>query len=287
MGESTMVEPPLTVRVAFAHAALQHVADRHGVDLLHIKGPALDPQIIRPGRTGTDADIVVRPRHLRSFIAALRDAGWVQLEHYRSGSPFEHSAAFRHPEWGLADVHRLIPGYTVPPEQAFDRLWSERAHQTIAGWSCPVPSVPAQVLTLMLHAARSPGSGRADSDVEYSWGQADDELRGHVRSLVTDLGAEVGFSVITGSLEAHRDDPHYLLWKSVSQGGSRVEEWRGRIRAARTPAAKAVLVLRAPLVNVDHLRMVRGRPVAWWEIVVEFFARPARGLGEWWKARRS
>ncbi|WP_217995778.1 nucleotidyltransferase family protein [Kribbia dieselivorans] len=282
-----MVEPPLTVRVAFAHAALQHVADRHGVDVLHIKGPALDPQIVRPGRTSTDADIVVRPSHLRHFITALREAGWVQQEHFRSASSFEHSAAFRHPEWGLADVHRLIPGFTVPREQAFDRLWTDRHDATIAGRACPVPSLPAQVLIIALHAARSPGSGRADSDVEHSWGAADNDLRDEVKGLVTALGAEVPFSVVTGTLDEHRDDPQYLIWKVASRGGTRLEEWRARIKAARTPAAKTVLVLRAPLVNVDHLRMVRGRPVTWWEIVVEFFARPARGLGEWWKAQRS
>jgi len=34
------------------------------------------------------------------------------------------------------------------------------------------------------------------------------------------------------------------------------------------------------LVNVEHLTIVRGRPVTRREIMAEFFGRPARGLRE-------
>ena len=42
MSES-QVSVPLPVRLRFGHAALQHVADGIAVDVLHIKGAAVDP----------------------------------------------------------------------------------------------------------------------------------------------------------------------------------------------------------------------------------------------------
>ena len=46
-----VVDVPLPVRVELAHAAVQVLADRAGVDVLHIKGPAVHPGLRRRGST--------------------------------------------------------------------------------------------------------------------------------------------------------------------------------------------------------------------------------------------
>ena len=63
----------------------------------------------------------------------------------------------------------------------------------------------------------------------------------------------------------------YRLWKVVSQGGSRSEEWWARVRAAPNLGAALQVAARAPLVNVDHLAHRLGRRPTRREIVVEFF----------------
>ena len=50
MSES-QVSVPLPVRLRFGHAAVQYLAEEIGVDLLHIKGAAVDPSL-RPTTLG-------------------------------------------------------------------------------------------------------------------------------------------------------------------------------------------------------------------------------------------
>ena len=112
------------------------------------------------------------------------------------------------------------------------------------------------------------------------------QARGQVRRWVERLDAELAFSVITGRLDEHLDDPAHDLWAVASQGGSRLQEWRARIKAVPGWRAKTRLAARSLLVNVEHLELVRGRPVSRREVAVEFFARPIRGLGEELELRR-
>jgi hypothetical protein len=101
------------------------------------------------------------------------------------------------------------------------------------------------------------------------------------------LGARLGFDAAFGRLDVHRGEPEYLLWKVASQGGTRAEEWRARIRAASGPWAKLRLIGRVPLVNVEHLTDLWGRPPTRREVVREFFARPARAVRQGWQHGRS
>ncbi len=277
---------PLGVRVMLGHAASQRLADLHHVDVLHIKGYALDPALRWEGRVGTDVDVVVRPEHLDRYLEALRTAGWRHAIGFEEGSPFGHAATLTHEHWGYLDLHRAYPGFTVSPSEAFEILWQERDLTDIAGFACPVPSVPGQILVLMLHAARSLAGGRADLDVDAAWTSASATLQEEVRDLVTRLGADVAFAAATGHLDDYRDRRDYALWKAVSGGSTRVEEWVARIKAAPSLAQRIHLVLKAPLVNVEHLTMLWGRRPTRVEIVREFFARPLRGVVEIWRTRR-
>ncbi len=275
-----MTTIPTAVRLQLGHAAVQVVASRIGADLLHIKGESLDSEVRRAGRTASDVDVLVHPDHVVDLVVALRAAGWELLNDFPSSSAFEHSATLRHSSWGYLDVHRSFPGFTVRPEAAFGVLWSGRQEWLAAGRGCSVPEPTAQRLVLLLHAARSRGSHRGRADIAHVWGAATDRERAAVEALARRLGAEVGLAAATGRLDEWRDHPDHDLWKVASSGGTRIEEWRARVKAAPTTRGKLRLIGRAALVNVEHLAMVRGRPPTRREVVAEFFARPARGIRE-------
>jgi hypothetical protein len=270
---------PLDVRIGFAHAAVQWLADAQGADILHVKGAALDPTL-RPGRMYSDADVLVRPAHVAPLLSELQRHGWVLISSFAFGSSFEHSATLRHPDFGLLDLHRIYPGIGPTPEAAFDALWAEHLVTNLGGVACPVPSRGAQAALLLLHAARGGSDRKAALDIDSVWMSADDRLRADVLTWVDRLDAGLGFSVITGTLDEHADDPAYDLWRVAARGGTRFEEWRARVRAARGLRAKAGVVGRSMLVNVEHLTIVRGRPVTRREVVIEFFGRPLRGVRE-------
>lgn len=281
------VGAPLAVRVAMAHAAVQHIAGSRGIDVLHIKGPALDRQVRWDGREGTDADVLVRASDAPALVTALQQAGWELRSRFENSSAFQHSATLWHHLWGYADVHRLFPGIGIDPDAAFERLWADHGETTIADVRCAVPSLAGQTLVLLLHAAREGGSPRSGADIRSAWDEAPPARRDDVLALVDELDAGVAFAAATGTLEEHRGARDYDLWAVSTHGGTRVQEWRARIKAAPTRREAARLALRAALVNTDHLAMVRGHQPSVVEIVVEFFARPARGLRETVRSRRT
>src|SRR5829696_4583034 len=277
---------PISVRIRMAHAAVQALAAQHAVDLLHIKGVALDPGLSFPGRSSADADVLCRPEHVALLLLAMRKSGWSLLNTFTKSSAFEHSATLHHPTWGWLDLHRQYPGLGPDPAAAFDTLWGSHGVVTIAGMSCPVPAPPDQAVLLLLHAARSPGEHKARSDVAHVWSRATPESREAILSSVDRLGAGLAFAVILGTLEEHREDPEYALWRVASAGGTRLDEWRARVRAARGPRAKLRVVARSVLVNDEHLALT-GRPTGPKDLVVEFFARPVRGAREQYAVVRS
>lgn len=272
----SQVSVPLSVRLRFGHAAVQVLADEIAVDVLHIKGAAVDPSLRPVERTGTDVDVMVRPEHVARLDRVLRQRGWTLYSTFDYGSPFGHAQTYQHRSWGYLDIHRFFPGIRVAPEVAFDRLWRDRSISEIAGIGCPVPSVPAQMMLLMLNSARSAGYGGTasfEAEALTTHGAA-------VDALVAELDARVAFAAANGTLEGYRHERDYRLWKVVSQGGSRSEEWWARVRAAPNLGAALRVAARAPLVNVDHLAHRLGRRPTRREIVVEFFSRPVRALGE-------
>ena len=281
--DATELSVPLPVRLRFGHAAVQHLADSIGVDLLHIKGVAVDPALRPSGRSGSDVDVMVRPRHVAIFDRAMRRHGWRLYSTFENGSPFGHAQTYLHDAWGYLDIHRFFPGIRLEPERAFEVLWRDRHEIQVAGVGCQVPSVPAQAVILVLNVARASNSHRDDVSV---WDGATDDRRAEMSELVARLRAEVAFAAATGDLERFRDEREYRLWKVVSEGGSRSEEWWARIRAAPTFGARLRIAARAPLVNVDRLAHGLGRRPTRREIVREFFRRAARGVREAWQRVR-
>lgn len=248
----------LQARVALAHAAVQALAEGHGVHLLHVKGPALDGSLRTPDRQSSDADVLVHPDQVGTLVAALTTHGWSLVTGFESGSVFEHAANYRHDDWGYLDLHRAFPGITVPAGEAFARLWGDRAATAIAHYPCQVPSVPDQALLLCLHAARGGGDARAERDLDRAWRRADPERRQAIRDQADRLGAQVALAAALGELDQHADDRTADLWRVYSQGGSRMEEWMARFRAAPTRRAALRTAIRGIGVNREFAAMELG-----------------------------
>ncbi len=273
-----LVAVPLIIRLHLGRAAVQTIAERAGIDVLHIKGDAVDPSLRPSLLAGSDIDILVRPAHVDRFDHDLRAAGWLVYSTFENGSPFGHAQTYRHDIWGFLDLHRLFPGIALEPSAAFARLWSGRQSMDFGGVRCPVPSLSAQAAILVLNGARR--RGPRIPDLGATWRDASSEDRTKLEAEIDALDARVAFDTALGRVDAHRDARDYRLWKAVSQGGSRAEEWWARVVAAPNLAARLRVVARAPLVNVEHLAHELGRPPTRREVVGEFFARLVRGVGE-------
>jgi hypothetical protein len=271
------VAVPLTARLQLCHAALQHLADRAGVELLHVKGVAAAPRWRSPGG-GTDADVLVRPSHVRRFVTAVESTGWHRRSRFRTGSPFGHAQTYWHDHLGFADVHRFFPGMGAD-DATFDVLWADRTTTDLAGMACPVPSEAAQALVLVLNQTRNGGTRTWPAALEGSG------LEDEVRALVPRVRAEVAHAAAVGELDRVAHHREHDLWRAITTGSGRVEEWRARVRAQPTVLGKVATVLRAPLVNTEHLTNTRGRPPSRSEVAVEFADRARRGALEVWRAR--
>ena len=272
-----MTEPvvvvPTPVRVELAHAAVQRLAESVGVDLLHIKGPAVHPGLRTRISTGSDVDVIVRPQGVDRLMATLHDHGWEVETSFAAGSAFDHAANLYHPSWGLLDVHRHYPGMDRDPAHAFETLWRTRGSLDLAHVPCPVPDPLAQSLVLLLHAARTPRAEVVHPDIAPNWTDRTPEERDRLRALAAETGATVALAAATGTLEEYAGTPEAALWEVFAQGGDRLDEWAARLRAARGPRAKAWVAVRSLGVNRYYLGQRLGHPPSGRDVVVEFFRR--------------
>jgi hypothetical protein len=287
--EGAEVPLPTHARVHLAHALMQRIAEGAGVDLLHLKGPAVLPGLRPVGRKSGDVDVLVRPAHFPRLVEALASRGWVAHTRVETGSLFGHAANWWHPDWGYADLHARWPGTTATPEVTFDVLSEQAFDQDIAHVPCRVPGQAAQVLILLLHAARTTGS----TDARYVWDTQSVEQQAAVTALGDRLGAQVALASALGNLDAFRDDPTYPLWRFYAEGGSRIDEWRARYAAASGRAERWQVVRAALVVNPDHLHTTLGRAPTAAELRRAQLTRVTTLLGDVrdavtlrWRARR-
>ncbi|MFD6700737.1 MULTISPECIES: 2-nitropropane dioxygenase [unclassified Microbacterium] len=268
---------PPGVRLEMSRAGVQVIAERVGARLLHIKGSMTDPALLGPRFVGTDVDVLVEPAGIPALHRALLAQGWTVYSTFRNNSSFEHAQTYFHPDWGHLDLHRRFPGVGIADDRAFEVLWADRAEARAAGLPCAVPSITAQAMLLTLNAARAGGMGDTAARV---WDALDEPARRDCLALVERLDAAVAFAAAHGELERYAHRREYLLWKVASQGGTRTQDWMGRVRAGRTLRDRIGLVLRAPLVNTERLTHKLGRRPRPAEIAREFLVRTSQGVRE-------
>jgi Uncharacterised nucleotidyltransferase len=277
-----VVDVPLPVRVELAHAAVQALAEDAGVDVLHIKGPAVQRGLRGRVTGGSDVDVIVRPSGVDRLVAALTAHGWRVETTFDAGSAFDHAANFFHESWGLLDVHRHYPGMDRDPAAAFERLWSTHGTVDLAHVPCPVPDPLAQSLVLLLHAARTPHGDGPHPDIAPNWTDRTPEERDRIRVLAADTGSTVALAAATGTLDQFEGTPEAAVWEVFVHGGDRLDEWSARFRAARGPRAKASVAWRSLQVNEYYLAQRLGHPPTRGEVAVEFARRlgaAARAVG--------
>ena len=292
-----MTNPPLTIRIRLIHGALQRLADRAGADVLHVKGPAVAPELldtrtttdpdtgeqvtVTVPRSSSDADLLVRPQHVERFLDEVTRHGWIRKTSFDNSSAFGHALNIYHPTLGNADVHRHFPG--LGPG-SFDALWAERGSATLGHVECAVPSLTGQRLLLLLHSARS---GPGHPDTERAWGRATDGERAEVQALAERLGAELGVAAAVGNLDDYRSHPEYLLWKHFRDGNpSRLDEWRARWRSASTLRAKATVLRNLAFFNRTLLEAELGHRPSRREYVARLGRRWATLGRELFRRRR-
>jgi hypothetical protein len=270
---------PWSVGIRFSHAVLQTLADDHGVDLLHIKGPAVDDSLGGATRHSIDADVLVRPSHVGRLIAAMHEHGWQTQYLFEDGSAFEHASTLVHPFLAPVDVHRRFPGIDGDPATAFERLWAQRHDTDLAGMPCAVPSVDAQRLILILHATRAGALNHPD--IQQSWREATEQERQRVAALAGDIGAGVALAAGTGRLHEHVGEPGYRLWQVLSAGEtSRGRLWLARVGAAGTRRAALRTGLRLVVPNRHRMTTTLGRPPSGRELALAYVASGRRGVRE-------
>lgn len=209
---------PPTARLALGRAAVQLLARDAGVQVLHIKGNAVDPSLRPIARSGTDIDLLARPSQMAVLDRTLRHHGWDVYTSFDFGSPFGHAQTYWHDTWGHLDLYRLFPGIRLEPELAFKTLWRDHTSWEVGGVTCDVPAVPAQAMILILNSARS--GGVAGSDLEHALREWSPQLRAEVCRLVAALDAPTAFAVAFGRLTDAASERDYELWRVITLGGS-------------------------------------------------------------------
>ncbi|GGB69979.1 2-nitropropane dioxygenase [Knoellia flava TL1] len=269
---------PRSVGIRFSHATLQVLAEDSGVDLLHVKGPSVDDRLAGGERQSIDADVLVRPSHVHRLLSAMHGHGWTTMYRFEDGSAFEHASTLVHAVLAPVDVHRSFPGVDGG-EAAFDRLWADRHVSDIAGVACPVPSLAAQRLLLIVHAARA--GALASPDVRRSWDEATDEEREELLALARDVGAEVALAAGTGRLGGFTDRPGHDLWRVLStRETSRARILLARVRAAPTRRAKVRTTIHLLVPNRRRMERRLGRPPTPRELAAAYFSRSRAGARE-------
>lgn len=276
--DSASMDVPVAVRVQFAHASAQSVAAAVGADVLHIKGATVDPET-NPGRPGgTDADVLVRPAHVRRFMKGLVAAGWFLWCDFEEGSRFAHAASLHHTVYGMLDVHQNFPGLHNAPADNFERLWQRRIVRPLAGVPCAVPDRLGERLILLVHAARTP---HATIDVTNHWTNLEAAERADLVALADTLQARVGLALAAGEVDQLHETKHLRelpLWQEFGEDSQRLAEWRARWLAAPTASDRARLVLRAPRVNRFVLEQRLGRRPTRADVRREWGRRALRAL---------
>lgn len=243
----TAVQVPAHARLVLSHGVLQLIADEADIPILHIKGPAVDEELLqrdpdgtRTPRQSSDADVWVSPQHVAQYQALLEERGWACTTGFTAGSTFRHAMNLHHPKLGNVDLHRTFPGFGIDPQASFDLLWQTSQPAELGSVLCWVPDLTGQRLVLLLHAARA--GGPRHPDVQRCWHDASPAEQAAVRELAAEVKAELPLAAALGQLDDFRSHRDYRLWRHFAdpeRTKSRLDEWLGRWYSARGVRAKA------------------------------------------------
>jgi hypothetical protein len=156
-----MVAPEFSVSPA-GHVARMLVLDaaalettaalgRAGVDSILLKGPSIARWIYSEDelRTYSDIDLLVAPGDIRRSLRILRGLGFERVH-----SDAHADLLVRASDHVMADLHRMLVGVGVRPEEAWGELVRETETFQVGDGEVTVFSPAARALHIVLHAAQ-------------------------------------------------------------------------------------------------------------------------------------
>lgn len=136
-------------------AEVTGVLDSAGIDSVLVKGPVIGEWLYEDGVRGYgDADLMISPKDWEEAIGLLLQNGFRDYL-----APLAHPGLESSASKGLArgsdnvDLHRTLAGLEAPPDEVWRAISSEAGRQRVGGRQIAVPSRPAVLMHLALHAA--------------------------------------------------------------------------------------------------------------------------------------
>ncbi|MBK6886830.1 MAG: nucleotidyltransferase family protein [Tetrasphaera sp.] len=162
---------PLTLAEATDLAAglVASSAAESGIDALVVKGRYAAEQGLRPVRTASDVDVLVRVDDCPRIIKVLERKGWSPRPVDPDDAIFpHHSIPLIHPGWPCdIDVHTNFPGCDAHPDAVFDALFARRVPAEAAASPIWIPDATATALIMALHSLRTPRGDPELSDLQF------------------------------------------------------------------------------------------------------------------------
>jgi hypothetical protein len=173
-------------------AWVSRLGQEAGIRLLVIKGPVAALQGLRVERESGDVDVWVEPSRRDDYVERLKSFDWYVLVNDRPTILPVHAVTMRHDRWACElDVHDRFPGFFADRGEVFDRLWEQRAIETVAGAPVATLSRAANAVVLALHLLRDLRPGRPREELTHLVGTVGG-FTADERRVVTELIAGCG-----------------------------------------------------------------------------------------------
>lgn len=236
-GPSATPDIPVDPWTALHHARAVYLLHEAGVDCLVLKGPSAHWLYPGGARRSCDADLLVSSADVARAVQAFVGSGYEEVHTgVRDGEVASHSRVLADTlvRRGEVDLHIGFPGIGVAPDEAWAALWERRAADELGGVPVWYLDRPAQILVLVLHAARN-GSANARSvgDVRRLVALVDDDEWREVAALAARLAATTAF---VAGLRLETDGA--LLADRLGLGRVADREWALRSASGSAPALR-------------------------------------------------
>jgi hypothetical protein len=178
-----------------------------GVGCILLKGPAVAQLLYRDSlRTYEDCDVLVDPDRLPEAEATLRDMGFRPDETPPAAPTLARpvSRPWRR-GWQSVDLHRSFWGLGAAPEVVWAALEADAVTGTLARGAVPMPSRPALLLLVALHAVHhGRGAPQPVADLARALEQESPDSWGEAHLLARRLRGEHPFTAAFTMLPAGR-----------------------------------------------------------------------------------
>lgn len=144
------------------YALVARIAADRGIPCVFVKGPALHRQGLRDREHSGDVDVWCEPARCDELATALEQYGWTREPDPWWGTSVHHSITLAPGGWGCEiDVHRRIPGLTLPDDEAFAIVARDADQMLYAGVPVPVPAVAVHAVLAAVTLVRPEIGGGA------------------------------------------------------------------------------------------------------------------------------